>query len=95
MYLMGKRLPGDELLSKLISLGCDLDWLLLLSEDQALDLSADKVTVKTYHYETPVIKDKVIISQAEEIQELKEEVEKLKAELTLVREDVKNFKKNG
>ncbi len=71
MYLKGKRLPGSVLLSKLSSLGCDIEWLLLKKQEPSYaDMTDFEIKLN--------MKDKIILSQAEEIQELREEIKKLK-----------------
>ena len=67
-YLSGRSLPGAAIISKLIELGCDTNWLL------GIENYKDAVTVSENNngkdlYE---IKDKIIIQQAEEIFKLKQ-----------------------
>jgi len=72
-YTSGKALPGAGMIAKLKELGCDTDWLLLsivyptqheriIAGDEPLD--GDKL----------LIKDKIILNQAEQIQKLKDKV---------------------
>lgn len=70
-YLKGERLPGAEILSKLSQLGCDIDWLLLGKEkliENVSDINNESINRK----------DKIILSQAEELTMMKVKLEELK-----------------
>lgn len=63
-YLTGRSLPGTKLLSKLAELGCDINWLLNIENINEANQVSEESKIYT-------VKDKIILSQAEEIFELK------------------------
>lgn len=69
-YLNGDFIPGGEILSKLSQLGCDIEWLLLRKENPSEVPSNENETIK--------FKDKIILSQAEELTMMKVKLEELK-----------------
>lgn len=77
-YLNGDFIPGGEILSKLSQLGCDIDWLLLGGESQNTNI------VNT---EQLNIKDKIIISQAEELTMMRDKLEDLKQRVLELEEE--------
>lgn len=78
-YLRGESLPGAEILSKLSDLGCDIEWLLLRKENPG-EVSGDE-------NDTIIRKDKIIISQAEELMSMKVKLEELKQKVLELEED--------
>lgn len=82
MYLNGSRLPGRKFLVKLKELGCDID-LLLTNE---VDVTADRVSDEPF-----VSKDKIILSQAEEIHQLKEKLKSTKEKVNKLEKEVKEI----
>lgn len=78
MYLTGKRLPGSEMISKLKSLGCDTDWLLLVKNSPGIYPTHREGLIMD---DDLAVKDKTIISQAQEIQELKQQLKRLKEKI--------------
>lgn len=87
-YLTGKRLPGAELISKLKELGCNTDWLLLHGDEPYPIGVSDATNSKSIS-----AKDKVILSQAEQIQQLREELKALKEEILKAQATTKKSKK--
>lgn len=66
-YLNGKFVPGGELISKLGEMGCDINWLLNIENAN----EANQVTEAANIY---TVKDKIILSQTEEIFLLKKQL---------------------
>lgn len=80
-YLNGEFIPGGEILSKLSQLGCDIDWLLLGVETKIENVS--DASYKEYISR----KDKIILSQAEELTMLKVKIEELKQRVLELEEE--------
>lgn len=78
-YLRGESLPGAEILSKLSDLGCDIEWL-LLRKDNPSDTSGKE-------NESISRKDKIILSQAEELTMMKVKLEELKQKVLELEEE--------
>lgn len=78
-YLNGKFMPGGEIISKLSDLGCDIEWL-LLRKDNPSDISGnDNESINR--------KDKIILSQAEELTMMKVKLEELKQKVLELEEE--------
>jgi transcriptional regulator with XRE-family HTH domain len=73
-YLKGEFLPGAEIISKLGELGCDISWLLNIENNNKANQVSEESKVYT-------VKDKIILSQAEEIFELKKILKDLSAKI--------------
>jgi len=86
-YLKGERLPGAEILSKLSQLGCDIEWLLLGKEVQPGNVS------DAINNEYLIRKDKIILSQAEELMSMKVKLEELKQKILELEEEQRELMK--
>lgn len=87
-YLRGDSLPGAKLIAKLKELGCNTDWLLLHGDEPYPIGVSDATNSKSIS-----AKDKVILSQAEQIQQLREELKALKEEILKAQATTKKSKK--
>ena len=98
-YTSGDALPGAEIISKLSALGCDIEWL-LLRKDNPTDSTGKETqneNVSDANYKESISrKDKIILSQAEELTMLKVKIEELRQKvLELEEEQFKFIKKAG
>lgn len=78
-YLRGKSVPGAEIISKLSELGCDIEWLLLRKENPSDNSGNDNESLNR--------KDKIILSQAEELTMMKVKLEELKQRILELEEE--------
>jgi len=77
-YLKGESLPGAALTAKLLELGCDINWLFDVKEVSQVSESLNKYSIK---------KNETILSQAQEITELKKEVKLLEERIQRLQEE--------
>lgn len=78
-YTSGDALPGAEIISKLSELGCDIEWLLLRKEIPSGDSGNENEYINR--------KDKIILSQAEELTMMKVKLEELKQRVLELEEE--------
>lgn len=78
-YTSGESLPGAEILSKLSDLGCDIEWLLLRKENPSDTPGNDNESLNR--------KDRIILSQAEELTMMKVKLEELKQRILELEEE--------
>ena len=88
-YLTGRSIPGAVILSKLKALGCDTDWLLLNKDTPSVSYLTMKENVLTG--DELALKDRIILSQAEEIQQLKDDLNKLKKKIETLEHKTKKI----
>lgn len=88
-YLSGRSLPGAAIISKLIELGCDTNWLL------GIENYKDAVTVSENNNgkDLYVIKDKIIIQQAEEIFKLKQDIKDATEQANMLEQRLKDLER--
>lgn len=85
-YLKGEFLPGAEIISKLGESGCDINWLLNIDMKDA-----DKISEPANDYS---VKDKIILSQTEEIFLLKKQLLDLIIKLDILEKESIGFEKS-
>lgn len=85
-YLKGEFIPGGEIISKLSELGCDIEWLLLRKENPSDNSGNGNESLNR--------KDKIILSQAEELTMMKVKLEELKQRILELEEDQSRLMKD-